>query len=120
MSQSNGVSGFGGMGQTAASSDAMQANAMPREADAIAPRISLAVFCVTPGFATCMQTASGDRRMAKTKVWIGMGGCDAAVKRYQDRATPNLVIVETQEQGFSVFSDLERLNQSRPDRLTQV
>ena len=97
------------MGQTAASSDAMQANAMPREADAIAPRISLAVFCVTPGFATCMQTASGDRRMAKTKVWIGMGGCDAAVKRYQDRATPNLVIVETQEQGFSVFSDLERL-----------
>ncbi len=80
-----------------------------READLIAPRISIEVFCMTPDFASAMQTAASDRRMAKTKTSVGMGGCMAAVKRYADRATPNLVMVESVEEGFGVFNELERL-----------
>lgn len=83
--------------------------ALSREADLIAPRISIEAFCVTPGFASAMQTAAADRRMAKTKTQVGMGGCGAAVKRYADRGTPNLVIVESEEEGFGVFAELERL-----------
>lgn len=80
-----------------------------REHDLIAPRISIEAFCVTPGFASAMQTAARDRRMAKTRCTVGMGGAQAASKRYANVSTPNLVIVESNEGGFGIFRELEAL-----------
>lgn len=80
-----------------------------REHDLIAPRISIEAFCVTPGFASAMQTAARDRRMAKTRCTVGMGGAQAASKRYANVSTPNLVIVESSESGFGIFRELESL-----------
>lgn len=82
---------------------------LAREADLIVPRISVEVFCTTAAFATSMQTAAADRRMAKASASVVMGGSGAAVKRYADHATPNLLIVETEAPGFGVFNELEEL-----------
>lgn len=77
--------------------------------EAMAPRISIEAFCATPGFANAIQAAAKDRRMARTKVAIGMGSIAKAAKRYSDSLTPNLVIVESAEGGYAIFSELEQL-----------
>lgn len=88
---------------------ALEPTGLVREHDLIAPRVSIEAFCVTPAFASAMQTAARDRRMAKTRCTVGMGGAQAAAKRYANVATPNLVIVETAESGFGIFGELETL-----------
>lgn len=80
-----------------------------RDADVIAPRITIDSFCVSAAFATSMQTAAHDRRMAKPKTSVSMGGVGAAMKRYAEAETPHLIIVETNESGYGIFSELERL-----------
>lgn len=79
------------------------------EHDLIAPRITIEAFCVTEGFASTVQTATQDRRMAKTKSAVSMGGAAAAAKRYADVASPHLVIVESSDCGFELFSQLAAL-----------
>lgn len=84
-------------------------NSSGREHDLIVPRICIEAFCVTPEFAGAMQTGAQDRRMAKAKTSVGMGGAASAAKRYANVGTPNLIIVETRAAGFSVFQELETL-----------
>ncbi|MEM9725794.1 MAG: AAA family ATPase [Pseudomonadota bacterium] len=84
-------------------------SASEREHDMIVPRVSIEAFCMTPEFASAVQTASQDRRMAKAKASVGMGGAAAAAKRFANVATPNLIIVESEATGFTVFEELESL-----------
>lgn len=90
---------------------ALEATADLRDQDMVIPRIAIEAFCTTPDFANAMQTAGQDRRMAKAKTSVGMGGVASAVKRYANVGTPHLIIVETEEEGFGVFSELEDLAQ---------
>lgn len=80
-----------------------------REHDLVIPRISVEAFCMTPDFATATQTAAQDRRMAKAKTCVGMGGAKSAAKRYANVGTPNLILVESLESGFGIFQELEAL-----------
>ncbi|MCI4663335.1 MAG: AAA family ATPase [Neomegalonema sp.] len=81
----------------------------PGEPELIAPRITIEAFCMTEGFATALQDAMQDRRMAKATSAVGMGGIDAAVRRYRDIDAPNLIIVESVETGFELFGELAKL-----------
>lgn len=82
---------------------------LARGGDLIVPRITIEAFCVTPEFAAAMQTAAQDRRMAKAKTSVGMGGAASAAKRYANLSAPNLIVVETKAVGFAVFDELETL-----------
>ncbi len=58
------------------------------------PRISVQAFCETPDVAACIESAAGDRRMARAHVKVHTGGLSAATEYYQAAATPNLIMVE--------------------------
>jgi len=73
------------------------------------PRITIQAFCVTPGLATAMKDASADRRMTKAHVSVHMGGIEAAVSHYSEMPTPNLIVVESDDQGESLYKSLESL-----------
>ena len=59
------------------------------------PRISIQAFCEDAATAEVLQTATEDRRLAKSHVSVHMGGATAAVAHYHENPTPNLIIVET-------------------------
>jgi pilus assembly protein CpaE len=59
------------------------------------PRIAIQAFCETHETASTIESASQDRRMARTHVKIQAGGIEAAVEFYRDGPTPNLVVLES-------------------------
>src|SRR5690242_16591836 len=59
------------------------------------PRISIQAFCEDAATAEVLQTATADRRLAKSHVSVHMGGAAAAVAHYHESPTPNLIVVET-------------------------
>ena len=77
--------------------------------EGVIPRVSIEAFCATESFADALRGASNDRRMVKTSFAVSMGGVQRASKSYADSSTPNLLIVESVEDGFGIFSELEML-----------
>jgi pilus assembly protein CpaE len=73
------------------------------------PRISIEVFSDSQDTVATMQRVAADRRVAKAHVNIQAGGIQAAAKFFSGNQTPNLLIVETREQGKEVLSELEQL-----------
>lgn len=73
------------------------------------PRISIEVFSDSQDTVATMQRVAADRRVAKAHVNIQAGGIRAAAKFFAGNQTPNLLIVETREQGKEVLSELELL-----------
>lgn len=73
------------------------------------PRISIHAFCISPETGAVIQRAADDRRVAKAHVTVMMGGVPTAVQHYSDKATPNLVLVETKGQREAVLSELGQL-----------
>ena len=73
------------------------------------PRISIAAFCELPDTGSVLQRAAGDRRLSKAHISVQLGGVAAAVEAFTGQATPNLLIVETREQGNAVLEELEKL-----------
>jgi pilus assembly protein CpaE len=73
------------------------------------PRISIQAFCESPDLAAVIETAAGDRRMARAHVKVHMGGVAAAVEFYQNAATPNLIIVESKLPRDRLDAALDRL-----------
>ncbi len=73
------------------------------------PRISVQVFCEQSQLAEVVQVAAEDRRLSKAHVSIHMGGAEAAIAHYQESPTPNLIIIETVNQGDAMLADLDRL-----------
>jgi pilus assembly protein CpaE len=73
------------------------------------PRISIQAFCETVETAATMQAASEDRRMAKARLRVQMGGVVAASAAYRASPTPNLVMIESQGQGEELLAGLDGL-----------
>lgn len=77
--------------------------------DQFAPRISIEAFCLTPEFAAAMKAAAGDRRMVKARAHVAMGGAKAARDRFANVASPDLLVVQVNEDSFGVFEELAPL-----------
>jgi pilus assembly protein CpaE len=74
-----------------------------------APRVSLQAFCETVDTAAAIQAASEDRRMAKAHIRIQMGGLTAAVEAYQSAPTPNVIILESENDHEDILAGLDQL-----------
>ncbi|MCW5724885.1 MAG: AAA family ATPase [Maricaulaceae bacterium] len=73
------------------------------------PRITIEAFCERPETGALIHHAGADRRLAKAHLGVQLGGLPAAIERYHDQSTPNLLIVETGMRGQGLFEQLEEL-----------
>ena len=73
------------------------------------PRISIAAFCESADTIQALNAAAGDRRLSRAHVAIHTGGINGAITYFGENQTPNLLIVETTQQGQAVVQELERL-----------
>ncbi|HKS86268.1 MAG TPA: CtpF protein [Pseudolabrys sp.] len=74
-----------------------------------APRVSVQAFCDTVETAAAVQSASEDRRLAKTHVKIQMGGIAAATEAYRSSPTPNVILIETDSRATDILGGLDHL-----------
>ena len=58
------------------------------------PAISVVGFCETDATAAVMRSAAADRRMSRASFHVETGGIAAAIAAFQNRVTPNVLIVE--------------------------
>jgi len=94
--------------QAAPSTSTMEEIARAREIVRI-PRITIDAFCDTPDVASIIESAARDRLMARTRVAVHMGGLAAAIERYRQSTSPNLIVVESRSPSALYLSDLDRL-----------
>jgi pilus assembly protein CpaE len=73
------------------------------------PQITINAFCHTPGMIGTLETAFADRRMSRTHSSAHAGGIAAAISRYQQAVTPNLVIIESRTEGSALCAELDAL-----------
>jgi pilus assembly protein CpaE len=73
------------------------------------PRIAIAAFCERPETGALIHNAADDRRLARAHVDVELGGLPAAIERFHDATTPNLLIVESGMRGRGLFEQLEEL-----------
>ncbi len=73
------------------------------------PRISIYAFCEFPDTGAALERAAGDRRLAKAHMTIQLGGAQGAVEHFTGQTTPNLLIVETRQQGHAALDEIDRL-----------
>lgn len=92
-----------------AAAEAFPADFQTSSAGMAVPRIAIQAFCENPDTARLIETAAGDRRLAKTQVTVNMGGLSTAIETFHDRSTPNLIIVETGMRSQHLFEQLEEL-----------
>jgi pilus assembly protein CpaE len=58
---------------------------------------------------TAVIDGLGDRKLSRSNVDARMGGIDAAIAHYQDNATPQLILLESNSEGEEMLNELERL-----------
>src|SRR3954447_4822676 len=88
-----------------------QPDSTPPHADdyiAPAPRVSVQAFCETVATATTVRSVAEDRRLTKAHLSVHMGGVAAAIEAYHKAPTPNVIILETQEQT-NILAGLDEL-----------
>src|ERR1700722_6678266 len=90
-------------------SDQSAAAAIQDEFIAPAPRVSVQAFCETVETASIVQAAAEDRRLVKTHLRMQMGGIAAALEAYRTSPTPNVVILESENQGDDILAGLDAL-----------
>jgi pilus assembly protein CpaE len=73
------------------------------------PRVNIQAFCEDQDTAASIEKAAQDRRLARARVNVQMGGLDAACAFYRNAATPNLIIVETLLERARMLAELDRL-----------
>jgi len=73
------------------------------------PRIAIHAFCESPETGRLIHSAAEDRRMARTHVTVELGGLAAAIERFHDESTPELLVLETGMRGPELFQQLEDL-----------
>lgn len=93
----------------AAEAEAIVAEASGHEHIAPAPRISIQAFCETVETAAAVRAAGEDRRLAKAHVKIQMGGAPAALEAYRSAPTPNVVVLESENQRTDILAALDSL-----------
>ena len=65
-------------------------------------------FCETQPTAATVRSAAEDRRLTKAHLSVHMGGITAAIDAYHKAPTPNVIILETQEQT-NILTGLDEL-----------
>ncbi|MEQ8403663.1 MAG: AAA family ATPase [Oceanicaulis sp.] len=73
------------------------------------PRIAIHAFCESPDTGQLIHRAGTDRRLQKAHVTVELGGLAAAIERFHDESTPELLIVETGMRGRELFHQLDEL-----------
>ncbi len=73
------------------------------------PRISIHAFCEDPRTVEAVQIVGQDRRSEKAHMMIDTGGAQAAIARYRDAPTPNLIIIELPFGRQETFDMVDRL-----------
>lgn len=73
------------------------------------PRITIHAFCESPETGQMIHRAGADRRLQKAHVTVELGGLAAAIERFHDESTPELLIVETGMRGRELFHQLDEL-----------
>jgi len=75
------------------------------------PRITIHASCDRPEISDIVAGISADRRMARAEITVDNGGIDAAISRFAAQASPNLLIIDTLQQGAAMLHSLDRLAQ---------
>lgn len=83
------------------------------------PRITIQCFCETEGVRQTLESASRDRRMARTHTSVNMGGIPGAIDYYASAPTPNLIVIESRLSANNLMAELGRLAETC-DADTQV
>ena len=73
------------------------------------PRITIHAACDRPEIADMVAGISADRRMARAEITVEGGGIDAAILRFASQASPNLLLIDTIQQGPMMLHNLDRL-----------
>ncbi|WP_099867160.1 AAA family ATPase [Pararhizobium haloflavum] len=73
------------------------------------PRISIQAFCETEGLLRTVERCGEDRRMGKVNLRVNKGGVAAAVNLFSQQPTPNLIILESDEDRATLLGELEQL-----------
>lgn len=75
------------------------------------PRITIHAACDRHEISDIIAGIAADRRMARAEITVEPGGIDAAVTRFAAQASPNLLIIDTLQQGAAMLHSLDRLAQ---------
>jgi pilus assembly protein CpaE len=74
------------------------------------PKVEIAVFCRSEEVTEAIRTAAIDRRMARATVTIKTGGITEAAALYGGVTSPNLVVVENNDDEVRLMAALEALS----------
>ena len=72
------------------------------------PRLTIDAFAATPETAAVLRQVQIDRQLGKSQVAVEAGGLSAAVARYAQSATPQVVVVEENDPAL-LLEQLEQL-----------
>lgn len=73
------------------------------------PRLNVVFFCESKHLYDVAGQSSADRRLKKSKVSIYSGGIIGAVEMYQDKPTPDLLVIESNASMIDLLASLENL-----------
>ena len=76
-----------------------------------APRITIHAACDRLEITGLIASVSADRRLAHAEITVEHGGVEAAITRFADRPSPNLLIIDTLQRGAALLHSLDRLAQ---------
>ncbi len=77
--------------------------------DRVVPAISVHAFVSKPDSVALIETIERDRRMARASVEVFEGGIPAAIERYREEVTPNLLILETSGEATELLAQVDEL-----------
>lgn len=75
----------------------------------LVPRINVHAYCDTQDAADIIRQAAADRRMSRAHSTVSSGGVAAAVETYQNKMSPNLLIVESAGSQQKILEGLSAL-----------
>ncbi len=75
------------------------------------PRVAIQAFCETHDIKQVLQALSSDRRMAKTMIKVQDGGVAACLEAYRGAPTPNVIIIESNNDRNGLLLRLDELAQ---------
>lgn len=73
------------------------------------PRIAVHAFCERSATAKIIEVASQDRRLAKASIEVDDGGLSKAIQIYQEKSTPDLLIVESSLPAKQMLAQIDAL-----------
>jgi pilus assembly protein CpaE len=86
---------------------------LPREMGVVTeqpvPRITIHAVCDRPEIADMFAGITADRRMARAEISVEGGGIEAAIVRFASQASPNLLIIDSIQQGPMMLQSIDRL-----------